>query len=756
MSELGSYVELRVSPKLALAVLVFWGVVLVVAGECQPNSLARAQVSDFALAIHVVSAVAWLVLFLWPRAGPGCALGAWIGLILLAAAWFDQPSILALLAIPTALAAGMVGLRGATVVTAVETAALLFWPDAIWGGMDAGVVVPLAGVWMMLGLMAAVYRPVYQAIGWSWEYVERTQGELEQARDRQVTLKQALADLADANAQLTRLNMVAQGLRQAAEDARLAKEQFVANVSHELRTPLNMIVGFSEMIVRTPQMYGASSAPSAVPAGAPSRALAGAPVPQTLLADLMVIYRNAQHLADLIDDVLDLSQIEADQMALSKEAVSFDEIVAAAVIAVRPLFESKGLYLRTTVPEDLTVFCDRTRIREVLLNLLSNAGRFTEQGGVEVHVSQEREDVMVAVSDTGRGIAAQDLGKLFRPFQQIDGSIRRRYGGTGLGLSISKRFIELHGGQIWVNSEVGQGTTFFFRLPMRPAALADGDYSRWLIPEWEYVQRTRRSTAPRAVIRPRLVVVEKGQALRRLLVRYLDGVEVVPATSLQDAVQKLATSPSQALLINELSVNGVLQDIRTVDLPYDTPVMVCSVPEAHPMADLPGMVDYLVKPISRDKLLAALERLEMHGKSVLIVDDEPEALRLFRRMLVSSAQGYRVLRARDGQEALHMLRLHRPDAMLLDLVMPNMDGFQLLEAKSQDPELRGIPVVVISARDPAGQPIVSSTLTVVKEGGLSARHLLAGIKALSDLLSPGGLSVDLVRTAAPAGEPACG
>ena len=165
--------------------------------------------------------------------------------------------------------------------------------------------------------------------------------------------------------------------------------------------------------------------------------------------------------------MLDLSQIEADQMALAREHIRFEEILEAATVAVRPLFKSKGLYLNCEVAGDLPpVFCDPTRIREVLLNLLGNAGRFTEHGGVLVRVWQEQGDLLVSVRDTGPGIAPAEIDKLFQPFQQLDGSIRQRFGGSGLGLSISKRFIELHGGKIWVESRTGAGTTFCFRLPI--------------------------------------------------------------------------------------------------------------------------------------------------------------------------------------------------------------------------------------------------------------------------------------------------
>src|SRR6185503_18004148 len=200
--------------------------------------------------------------------------------------------------------------------------------------------------------------------------------------------EQALADLAQANLQMTRLNILAQGLRQAAEEARRAKEEFVANVSHELRTPLNMIIGFSETILQSPGAYGKK-------------------IPPALLADLMVIYRNAEHLSELINDVLDLSQVDAEKMALTKEQAQLGEIVEEATTAIRPLYTSKGLYLDVDIPENLpSIFCDRTRIREVLLNLLSNAGRFTERGGVHLRGWLKGNDVVVSVTDSGPGIAA--------------------------------------------------------------------------------------------------------------------------------------------------------------------------------------------------------------------------------------------------------------------------------------------------------------------------------------------------------------
>jgi signal transduction histidine kinase/CheY-like chemotaxis protein len=726
--------ELDISPRLVSAVLVVSSIVLFLAGDLQSDVTIWSRMTSLSVVSFAISVIIWLLDDWVPWTSRWFAILSLVFLVYLGHGWFQVSGILTLLAIPTALAAALISLMGSAITATGTSLLLVLAPRLTNVEPDQGaLIVALIAIWFIFGLIYVIYYLVYRLTQASWEHFERAQGLLEEARDRQAERQQALEDLAHANLQLTRLNIVAQGLRQAAEDARLAKEQFVANVSHELRTPLNMIVGFSEMILQTPDMYGA-------------------PLPSALQVDLEVIYRNARHLAELIDDVLDLSQIESGQMAISREAVSFREIVEAATLAVRPLYESKALYLDAEMPQDLpAVFCDRTRIREVLLNLLSNAGRFTERGGVRVRVVREPDSLLVSVADTGPGIAAPDMSKLFRPFQQLDGSARRRYGGTGLGLSISKRFIEMHGGEIWVESQVGKGTRFSFRLPLEPPAPLREDFSRWLVPGWEYMQRTRPSTAPQPAVRPRFVVLEEGEALRRLVARYLDGVEVVPVRTLDAALAELAESPGQALLVNDVALNGGLQRFCATDLPYDIPVIACSVPEAHQAARVPGTLDYLIKPVSRDMLLAALDRLDAPPKSVLIVDDEPEALRLFRQMLISAGRGYRVLRAQDGREALHALRTHRPDVMLLDLVMPHMDGFQLLEAKRQDPELRDIPTLVVSARDPAGQPIVSSALAVTRCGGLSIRHMLACIQAVSEILSPAALAADPAPTAASPG-----
>ncbi|MBI2939337.1 MAG: hybrid sensor histidine kinase/response regulator [Chloroflexi bacterium] len=689
------------------------------------------------LLLCLIAALVWV---LYKR----CYLGAaWTlasgctGSVFLLAVWGQASAGLAMLGLAVGLAAQFISVLGATLLATLCTALLVLAPKTILPADETLRAISLVMIWGTVGLVWLTSRPLATTLRWSWSSYEQSRSLLERARDQQVQLKQTLDDLAAANIQLVRLNQLANALRQAAEDARRTKEQFVSNVSHELRTPLNMIIGFAEMILEAPETYGSY-------------------IPAALLADLEVVRRNSQHLSSLIDDVLDLSQIEAGQMALVKERVTPRGIVDAAIAAVRALFESKRLYLRVEVPDDLpAVLCDRTRVREVVLNLLSNAGRFTEHGGVEVRAWREGEglgsDVVVSVADTGPGIAPEDAERVFRPFQQLDASIRRRHGGTGLGLSISKSFVEQHGGRMWLESQPGAGTTFFFRLPVDPSVAVDGGASRWINPRWELQPRTRRWSLPPIVVRPRLVVLESGRSLQRLLARYMTDCELVPATNLAHAIQELAHAPTQALLVNGVSVGAALQELaRSGGLPRSTPAIVCAVPGESEAASTLGVDDYLVKPVSRERLLAALDHLHLKDRTILVMDDEPEALQLFRRVLASAQPGYRVLGATNGREALDLLRTERPDAILLDLVMPDMDGFRLLEARNQDLALRHVPVVVISAHDPHGQLIVSNALGVVHSGGLAVHQLLACVEALIRILSSAGAGGDPVPTGEPA------
>lgn len=636
--------------------------------------------------------------------------------------WRVPEEAVMFLALPAGLAAVLLGIPFGAAAAVACCLFLLFGVSQV----DAVLrIVAAVNLWATLWMIWLSARPLLLARQWFASNYELSRAALEKSRDYQFQLRQALDDLTEAHHQLTQLNRLAHDLRHQADEARRAKEQFVANVSHELRTPLNMIIGFSEMALNSPATYGPD-------------------IPQSLLADLEIVLRNSQHLSSLIDDVLDLSQIEAGQMALMKEGAALNEIVDEAVTAVRPLFNSKGLTLRRDIPRNLpALYCDRVRIRQVLLNLLSNAGRFTERGGVQVCARLEEQAIIVSVADTGPGIGADEISEIFKPFQQVDGSVQRHWAGSGLGLSVSKHFVELHKGRMWLESEPGQGATFYFRLPLEEAVSAEDDVMmRFFSPYSTYVERSRIPSLPATADRPRLIVVEVGSALIRLLSRYLDSAEIVPAASAEEALEAIAAFPAQALLVNAASVGESLDRIENeIALPFGLPVLVCSLPGPGDAADSLGAHDYLIKPISRDDLLAALDRLDNEIKTILIVDDEPDVLRLFRRMLASAGRNYRVLRASSAAQARQIMADTKPDVVLSDLVMPEQDGYQLIAEMKADPALRDIPIVVTSARDPSSQPTVSKSLAVVRGGGIAIPQLLTAVSTLVDALSPGAVKL---------------
>jgi signal transduction histidine kinase/DNA-binding response OmpR family regulator len=713
--------DFRISTSVLLAPLVLSGILIIYLSALHPVVLMRiATLGLGCLLLAMGPFTAWLERRQW-RVSRSLAIIALAASVHVLSMQLGMEAALILAPLSVLLAAAAVGMRLAIGLAVAHSAALGLLPLALGVPMSsATAAIGIVAIWAGVAIMVAVYSPIQRVKYWIVDYYWHSRHLADEMQQRREENERMVKDLAQANLQLTRLNVIAQAMRQAAESARTAKEQFVANVSHELRTPLNMIIGFSEMVLQSPETYGSR-------------------VPATLQADLAVIHRNAEHLTKLIDDVLDLSQIEADQMALTKEHVPFAEIVDLATQAVRPLYESKGLSLEVEMLTPLpVVFCDPTRIREVLLNLLSNAGRFTERGGVRVRAWRDGDELAVSVSDTGHGIATQDIGKLFQPFQQLDATVRRSFGGTGLGLSISKRFVEMHGGTIAVESQPDVGTTFTFRLPIVPPVPTGADAHRWLTPDWAFLQRVDVSRAPKPVLRPRLLVLESGEVLQRLLVRYMEGVDVTPITSMEEAVEELQRTPALALLVNNESVAKGLERLAALAaLPSGVPVLVCSIPDPHDTSASMGVADILVKPIAQEALLGALDRLKIGEGTVLVVDDEPDGLQLFGRMLAASQRGYRVLQARDGMEAMSILAEYLPDVILLDLVMPNMDGFQMLAALHESPTLRNIPVIIISARDPLGQPIMSNAMAVVQESGLSSRQLLACITATTAILSAG-------------------
>ncbi|MCE7988276.1 MAG: hybrid sensor histidine kinase/response regulator [Caldilinea sp. CFX5] len=553
-------------------------------------------------------------------------------------------------------------------------------------------------------------------------YYQHAWQQLEAARDDRQQLNQAKDNLAHAYVQLEHLTTLLRASKVEAEVARQAKEQFVANVSHELRTPLNMIIGFSEMIMAAPTTY------------APT-------LPAALLADIGVIHRNSLHLSQLINDVLVLSQMDAGQMHLSRAWVEVATLVGEAVQAVEPLYKAKKLPLTTALPPTLPpLFCDRLRVRQVLLNLLSNAGRYTAQGCVQVEVTSTPTHLCFAVRDTGPGIAPEEQKRIFEPFQQSrTGQANQE--GSGLGLTISRQLVELHKGRMWLESTPGAGSTFFFTLPAQPPDAIPtpilAPITRWINPYSTYREDAPRTLPPLPPAKEAILVLEEPPTISRQLAPLLEQAEVIPVADLAALTAATAAAPPALVLINRADVMADQRfGRRLAALPQRTPVVSCYLPGKEEACQQLKVMDYLIKPVTREALLAITARVATPGSTILLVEDEPELARLLRRQLSSAPAGYRLLHAGDGATALTLMQQRRPDLVLLDLGLPDRDGYDLLQEKNANPLMAPIPVIIISARDPLGGPVVANRLRVELVGGLSVRDIATCVTALSQALSP--------------------
>lgn len=612
-------------------------------------------------------------------------------------------------------------------VLPVGVAGLLFSPTA--GFVAAGLAAAgmLAISWLfsgilplylateigILNILAALLMwlatyPLHITLHWSWTSYEQALRQREILREQRGRLVRALKDLDLAYHRLEAMAIELERARRAANEARRLKAEFAANISHELRTPLNLIIGFSEMMALAPHTYGE-------------------PLPSAYRSDVQAIYRNAKHLSSLIDDVLDLSQIEAGRMGLVKEEIKITEVIEEAVTAISHLFEVRCLYLKIEVPDDLPPLpADRTRIRQVLINLLSNAARFTEQGGVTISARATEREVIVSVTDTGVGIAEEDIPKVFEEFRQLDGSLRRSANGSGLGLAISKKFVELHGGHIQVESELGKGSTFSFSLPVREEYTATP-----LLPSWETWVLLPSTKQSKKII----VVVDPQPGTARLFERYLEGYRILHAPD-EATVRHLATQyPIYAMVITAPSGEpGWLRLCQTHEGLPNVPIVVCTLRSGATIMSVCGATSYLVKPVTREQLLTTLENLGQEVKTLLIVDDEPEVVQLLTRMVQTAPKPYEVLRAYSGEQALTLLRSSRPDAIILDLLMPEMDGYTVLKHIQADEQLQKVPVIVVTAKGQEEEEITADLVGITRREGFSVSELMRCLQVSLDAL----------------------
>lgn len=561
-------------------------------------------------------------------------------------------------------------------------------------------------------------RQMHMALGWMQSSYAQARDLLEEVRERRMSLARTLRALEDAYVRIERMNDALIEARRVAEEARRMKAEFAASVSHELRTPLNIILGFSETMANAPETY------------------ANVVWTPLLRGDIEQIYRSSRHLSALIDDILDLSALDAHHLGLIMEEADMASVIAEAVAVVENLFRAKDLYLAVDVAPDLPrVRIDPLRIRQVLINLLANASRFTHTGGVRITCRMTREGIEVAVADTGEGIAPQDVARVFEDFSQVDGSTARTHDGTGLGVPLSRRLVQLHGGRMWLRSELGKGTTFFFTLPVTARA-------------WSAGTRTDKPPFAAPDYRRTVLVMGHDSLALHTLRRHLgqcDVVEVADPAVLPAMVEQYHPA---ALVVNCDSEAGWIGPERAA-LPDDLPVIAVSLPRSLRSAQALGIERVLVKPVTREQLLAAISDLGYEVRSVLIVDDDPQLVELFGRMLQSA--GYRTLKAFGGAEALARLRQQRVDLVILDILMADVGGLEVLREMKADPSIATVPVIVASAHYPESARAAGGLfIQLARARDASVTETLTALEALLAVLPPRGLPEIEAEPAPPA------
>jgi len=681
-----------------------WLITLIVAPTC-------------ILALRSIPKNLWAAQAIW-QAGLAAA-------ITLALHLFQRPEIAFFYSLLPLMAAVTVGWSAGLLVEGLVT--LLVW------GLSRGLLSPPLPTGYALAIMVsgiitaalgwAVTHALLTVAHWALRSFKQSRQSMEEARERRAELARVLKDLDQAYYRLERANHLLVLARSEAEEAKEARNRFALAISHELRTPLNFIIGFSELMVNSPATYAELDQ-----------------WPPGLYEDIQEIYRSSTHLLRLVNDVLDLGQIEALQMALIKEWVEPARIVREVEAMVRPAFARKGLWFRTEVESDLPeVFVDITRIRQILLNLVSNSLRLTRQGGVTVYLNRDEENLLFCIQDTGPGISQEDLPKLFEPFQQIGNDGWRRREGAGLGVPISRRFVELHGGRMWVESEVGKGTRFYFTLPLpeavRSLPLSSSGAEAAAARYWHQL----KEKAKRERI---LLALSPDPAAGEVIAQYTGDYGVIAVNSPDQVCPKVNEFLPNALLLDRTILQD--QEVQSVlrELPYDLPVFSFNFPgcPGRPRDLPPGVSDYLIKPIGRRSLIKAVRALGPDIRSLLVVDDDPAMVRFVALALKSatkeapSQDGYQLTTALTGNEALARLRENQPDAVLLDLALPDISGWEILKEIQRNQ----IPVILITAYD---WPQVSiareqEALRVIMRRPLAQHELTPILKCLLETIRP--------------------
>ncbi|HEX2697430.1 MAG TPA: response regulator, partial [Anaerolineales bacterium] len=426
----------------------------------------------------------------------------------------------------------------------------------------------------------------------------------------------------------------------------------------------------------------------------------------------------------LINNVLDLAKMEAGKMELAFDEVNMTELINNIMSTAGGLIKDKPIKLIRNIHGELPIVrADPLRIRQILLNLLSNAAKFTDEGEIVVDASVQtgpngRPEIIVSVTDTGPGIAQEDQTKLFQPFSQVDDSPTRKTGGSGLGLSISQQLIQMHGGRIGIHSTVGKGSTFYFTLPVT-----------------ERGEQAGSGAIGDAKI---ILAVDDDPQVIDLYERYLQpqGYKVIALTDPSRAKESARELHPFAITLDIMMPGydgwSVLSDLKADSQTRNIPVIICSIIEEQERGFSLGAADYLLKPILEEDLLGSLNRLNADGsiQEVLVIDDDPNALRLMEKIIKSSGR-YKVTLAEGGKYGWEMITSHTPQAVILDLFMPGVDGFTILEKMRENAKMRDVPIIVVSGGDLSAdqqKQMAEFGQRLISKGSLNEKDLLSTIE----------------------------